>query len=128
MTKLLLDLQKGIPFHVYENELVGAVILSLYCDARGIEADGSVGRGWWADGLAEGDIWGSRLWELIRSKDVPETLRLAEDYAYSALSWILEDGVAKNVVISAYSPKRTILGLHIKIDDRTIILEINHGL
>lgn len=128
MTKVVLDLQYGIPFNLYENELLGAVVLSLYCDARGIEADGTVGRGWWADGLTNQDKWGSRLWELNRSKDIPETLRMAEDYAKSALSWLIEDGIASNVSIQAYSPKRTVLGLLIKFDNYSINLEVANAL
>ncbi|WP_367418031.1 phage GP46 family protein [Snodgrassella alvi] len=128
MTKVVLDLQYGIPFNLYEDELLGAVILSLYCDARGVESDGSVGRGWWADGLTERDRWGSRLWELIRSKDIPETLRIAEDYAKAALSWIVDDGVASNVSVMAYSPKRTVLGLLVKIDNHSINLEVANAL
>lgn len=128
MTKVVLDLQKGIPFNIYEDELLGAVILSLYCDARGIEADGTAGRGWWADGLTEHDCWGSRLWELIRSKDISETLRIAEDYARHALQWLSDDRVASTVAISAYSPKRSVLGLHIRIDDQLINLEMANAL
>lgn len=128
MTKVMLDLQYGIPFNLFENELLGAVVLSLYCDARGIEADGTVGRGWWADGLTNQDKWGSRLWELNRSKDVPETLRIAEDYAKSALSWLIEDGIASNVSIQAYSPKRTVLGLLIKFENHSINLEVANAL
>lgn len=128
MTKTILDLQQGIPFNVFEDELLGAVVLSLFCDARGIEADGSVGRGWWADGLTDGDRWGSRLWELIRSKDIPETLRLAEDYAKSALAWLIEDSVASTVVITAYSPARAVLGLLVKLDNDTFNLEVANAL
>ena len=41
MTKITLDLNRGIPFNLYEDELLGAVLLSLFCDARGTEPDGS---------------------------------------------------------------------------------------
>ena len=40
MTKITLDLNRGIPFNLYEDELLGAVLLSLFCDARGTEPDG----------------------------------------------------------------------------------------
>ena len=124
MTKAILDLQKGIPFNVHEDALLSAVILSLFCDARGFEADGSESRGWWADGLTEDDRWGSRLWELTRSKDISETFRLTEDYATAALNWLITDGIAKKIVIFAFSPHAAVLGLLIKIDNRTINLEI----
>lgn len=128
MTKLVLDLNLGIPFNQLEDELVCAVVLSLFCDARGIEADGSPGRGWWGDGLAENDRWGSRLWELQRSKEIHETLRLAEDYARTALTWLTQDGVARRVSITAYTPRPTVLGLQVKIDDTTLNLEVRHAL
>ena len=128
MNKILLDLQQGIPFSVYEDDLQAAVVLSLFCDARGIEANGEIGRGWWGDGLSENDRWGSRLWELYRSKDIPETLRLAEDYTKAALDWMLKDGVTQSLSVLAYSPAKTVLSLVIKTDNRNYHLEVNHAL
>lgn len=128
MTKLVLDLNLGIPFNQLEDELICSVVLSLFCDARGIEADGKPGRGWWGDGLTENDRWGSRLWELQRSKEVHETLRRAEDYAKAALAWLTQDGVARQVAITAYTPQPTVLGLLVKIDDTTLNLEVRHAL
>ena len=127
MTKITLDLYRGIPFNLYENELLGAVLLSLFCDARGTESDGSSGRGWWGDDLAERDEWGSRLWELARSKETAETLRRAEDAANDALSWMLADGLARSISVMAYSPAREVLGLVIKIDNVKQTLEIRHA-
>ena len=128
MTKLVLDLNQGIPFNLYEDELAGVVVLSLFCDARGTEQDGTTGRGWWGDALTERDEWGSRLWELARSKELPETLRRAEDAAYDALNWMLEDGIFEKLSITAYSPQRETLGLLIKLDNRRFELELKHAL
>lgn len=128
MTKTILDLQQGIPFNVFEDELLGAIVLSLFCDARGIEQDGRIGRGWWADGLTDNDHWGSRLWELIRSKEIPETLRLAEDYATASLNWLIKDGVTNQLSVTAYSPRRAVLGLLVKLDKHTLNLEVAHAL
>ncbi|UOO76036.1 phage GP46 family protein [Neisseria sp. Dent CA1/247] len=128
MTKLVLDLNKGIPFNLYENEIVGAVILSLFCDARGTEQDGTIGRGWWGDALTDRDEWGSRLWELERSKEVSETLHRAEDAAKDALRWMIDDGICESISITAYSPRREILGLMIKLDNRRFDLELQHAL
>ena len=122
MTKLILDLNMGIPFNLYEDEIVGAVILSLFCDARGTEQDGTIGRGWWGDALTD------RLWELDRSKEVSETLHRAEDAAKDALRWMIEDGICENISITAYSPRREILGLMIKLDNRRFDLELKHAL
>ena len=112
MTKITLDLNRGIPFNLYEDELLGAVLLSLFCDARGTEPDGSIGRGWWGDDLAERDEWGSRR---------------AEDAANDALSWMLADGLARSISVMAYSPAREVLGLVIKIDNVKQTLEIRHA-
>lgn len=127
MTKTILDLAQGIPFNLYEDELLGAVVLSLFCDARGTEPNGSVGRGWWGDALTERDEWGSRLWELARSKETAETLRRAEDAANDALDWMLQDGVAQSISITAYAPARSALGLLIKIDNQKYTLEMKNA-
>lgn len=128
-TKLLLDLSRGVPFNVYEDELAGAIVLSLFCDARGREPDGSIARGWWGDGLAERkDEWGSRLWELARAKHTAETLARAEDAARDALNWLLDDGIAEALSITAYAPAPSVLGLLIKLDGRRYELEMNHAL
>ena len=93
-----------------------------------MEAVGCGGGGWLGAGLDENDRWGSRLWELQRSKEIHETLRLAEDYARTALTWLTQDGVARHVSITAYTPRPTVLGLQVKIDDTTLNLEVRHAL
>ena len=71
--------------------------------------------------------WGSRLWELARSKETAETLRRAEDAANDALSWMLADGLARSISVMAYSPAREGLGLVIKIGNVKQTLEIHHA-
>jgi phage gp46-like protein len=55
--------------------------------------------GWWADTFADvpGDLIGSRLWLLGRSKTLDNTLALAKTYAEEALEWMIEDGIASSV-------------------------------
>lgn len=99
-----------------------AVLLSLLCDRRAEDDDEipdgtSDRRGWWADAFAErqGDRFGSRLWLLRRSKQIPETARLAREYAEQALVWMVEDGVATSVAVSAEIVRRGVLGLRVAI-------------
>jgi phage gp46-like protein len=86
------------------NELSTAVMLSLFTDRRANEddalPDGTDPRGWWADAM-DGQRIGSRLWLLESARNLPETLRLAAEYAEEALQWLVEDGIAKSVQASA---------------------------
>jgi len=84
-----------------------AVIVSLYTDRR-VETDElpteeKSRRGWFGDLFAEnvGDLIGSRLWLLKRSKVSDETRNLAEDYAQEALQWLIDDGIADTIDVSA---------------------------
>lgn len=99
-----------------------AVALSLLCDRRAepddIIPDGTDNRrGWWADAIADedGDRWGSRLWLLGREKELPEVRRRAEAYAYEALAWLLEDGVATEIDVTAETLGRDVLWLKVII-------------
>jgi len=98
-----------------------AVLLSLFLD-REAEADDRLPdgsddrRGWWADayGLA-GDRVGSRLWLLDREKQLPEVRERAREYAEEALAWLVEDGVAQSVAVSAEWTRPGMLGLLVDI-------------
>lgn len=106
-----------------EDDLETAVILSLLLDARARDDDalpdgGGDRRGWWADSAApaaDEDRTGSRLWLLSREKTLPEVLRRAKDYAEEALSWLLEDGAAKAVHVTATMPRRGLLALTVVV-------------
>jgi phage gp46-like protein len=84
-----------------------AVLLSLFSDRRVSEEElpdlAESKRGYWGDMVAdvEGDRFGSKLWTLARAKRVPETLRLGEDYAREALLWLVEDGIASDIFVTA---------------------------
>jgi phage gp46-like protein len=88
------------------NELTTAVLISLFTDGRAngddTIPDGSDSRGWWADAL-DGKRIGSRLWLLERARDLPETYRLAEDYANESLQWLLADGIASKITVKAHA-------------------------
>lgn len=87
------------------DDLETAVWMSLFTDRRATDddvlTDGTDDRrGCWTDTYTEKPI-GSRLWLLDRAKRLPETLRLAEGYAREALAWLVEDGVAARVDVTA---------------------------
>lgn len=84
-----------------------AVVISLFTDrlADAGEADvaGTARRGWWGDAYADdaGDRIGSRLWLLAREKRTPAVLGRAELYAREALQWLVADGIARSVSVTA---------------------------
>ncbi|SDH88323.1 phage GP46 family protein [Roseospirillum parvum] len=112
-----------------------AVLVSLFTDRRTNADDrlpddpspaGSVSdrRGWWGDALPPGDEagatrpgWrlGSRLWLLSREKQSGETARRAREYAEEALAWLIEDGVAAAVTVTAEWVAPGVLGLGVVI-------------
>ena len=82
-----------------------AVILSLFTDRLADDDDrlpdgGNDRRGWWADAYNERPH-GSRLWLLSREKTEEAVLRRAKTYAEEALAWLIEDGIAAEVVVEA---------------------------
>lgn len=99
-----------------------AIIISLFTDRLAndddIIPDGSRDRrGFWGDALSSvpGDKIGSRLWLLSREKQMTPVLRRAEEYAYEALEWMLEDGVASHITVVATNPTMGWLKLDIDI-------------
>ncbi len=81
-----------------------AVLLSLFTDRRAAEGDELPGdpedlRGWWADEFAEvpGDLHGSRLWLLARTKVTEDLAGRVEEIDREALAWLIEDGVADQI-------------------------------
>lgn len=82
-----------------------AVILSLFTDRRAAKddippsGDPTDRRGYWADEFAivPGDLFGSRLWLLSRSKLNNETVLLAKQYVNEALAWMIEDKVVASI-------------------------------
>lgn len=102
-----------------DDGLETAVVLSLFTDrlaAEG-EVEPTFRRGWWGDAYAEvdGDRIGSRLWLLAREKQLPQVLARAELYAREALQWLVDDGVASAVAVSAQAVRPGVLGLAVTI-------------
>lgn len=81
-----------------------SVLLSLFIDRRAEDDDALPGededrRGWWGDELAAqgGDLMGSRLWLLDRSKRQADVVQRAEEMVREALAWMIEDRVAEKL-------------------------------
>lgn len=102
------------------NDLSTAILISLFTDRRANEDDALPGdtdpRGWWADAM-DGQRIGSRLWLLERARNLPEVMRLAQEYALEALQWLVDDGVAKKVEASASAIGGCdkVLALHVQV-------------
>ncbi len=101
-----------------ESSLASALMLSLFTDARATDDElarfgGDDARGWWGDSLSDvdGDEYGSKLWLLQREKQTGETLARAKTYAEQALAWLISDGIADAVNVTAVYPRRSLLGL-----------------
>lgn len=106
-----------------DDGLETAVMLSLFIDRRANEGDelpdGSDNRrGWWGDALpvVAQDVIGSRLWLLSREKEQPSVLERAKAFAQEALAWLIDDGVAAAVTVTAEFTAVGLLGLQILID------------
>ena len=86
------------------DELVQAVLISLFSWRRSDEDDGiqiPYRQGWGGDSFSPttDDRIGSKLWLLRREKLTREVIARAKDYAEESLRWMLEDAVAKSVVV-----------------------------
>lgn len=105
-----------------EDGLRTAVVISLFTDARASDEDllpdgGTDRRGWWADTWPEieGDLTGSHLWLLYREKQLPAVLERAQRHARRALQWVIDDGIASEVVVEASFPRVGVLLLEVAI-------------
>ncbi len=131
-----IDFQTGCDWTVtpqglaQDTALDSAIIISLFTDARALPTDEYSGdpRGYWADALTvTGETpvrLGSRLWLLRREKQIPATLRRAEQYAREALQWLIDDGIAQSIAIAASAPRNGVLLLDIQIDNKPFNYEV----
>ncbi|MFB0874559.1 MULTISPECIES: phage GP46 family protein [unclassified Sphingobium] len=84
-----------------------AVIISLFTDAQAAADDtlpqeGGDRRGWWGDvGNEPNDRTGSRLWLLERAKATDAVAIRAREYAREALAWMIADGIAASIAVTA---------------------------
>lgn len=114
------DWQILAPGLAEDSGLDTAVIISLFSDRRAEDGDlpsGENRRGWWGDTYAEieSDKIGSRLWLLSREKQLPRVVARAEEYVNEALAWLIADGIANRVQVTATVIAQGVLGLDIQI-------------
>ncbi len=112
----------AVPGLVEDDGLKSAVVISLFTDRRAnaddVLPDGTDDRrGWWGDPLGDvaGDRIGSRLWLLSREKQLQSVVTRARDYAAEALQWLVEDGIARAVDVTAEIVSQGVLGLGVVI-------------
>lgn len=105
-----------------DDGLETAVLISLFTHRRAEPDDILPGgdqdrQGWWGDAYADvvDDKIGSRLWLLRRSKASQDVVNAAKRYAEEALAWMLDDGVASAIVVTAERILSIVLALRIEI-------------
>lgn len=87
------DLQLG-------KSLENSVIVSIGSDSRIAEKKFSgklADDGWWGEPSFENDLWGSRLFTILKRKKDGNALLLAEQYVKKSLQWMIDDGVVESV-------------------------------
>lgn len=94
------------------------VFESLFTDKRARDSDKEPDkRGWWGDNhsLVQGDKIGSWIWLLRREPDSVETTRKFQLYAEACLEWLVEDGIATEIVVEATSKPNKVLSLNVQV-------------
>lgn len=99
-----------------------AIVVSLFTDARADEGELPDGhtdrRGWWGDVADPQDPIGSKLWTLAREKSINAVVVRAEEYAYQALQWLLEDRVVSDIDVTAELLDRDRLAIEVSLARR----------
>lgn len=121
MTVTLDGQQVGVdPWSEALSPLDFAVISSLLTDRRAepedvLPVDDGDRRGWWGDGFgAEGpEPFGSRLWLLHRATVNQATATLARLYAEEALAWLVSEGLAESVSVTAEVATGAVIALEV---------------
>ncbi len=104
------------------SDLETAVIISLFTDRLSdydeeLPAGETNRRGWCLDHtlpyLPDGgaDAIGSKLWLLRREKLTPQTIARFREYAAEALQWLVDEGAAESIPISAERMGNTMIAL-----------------
>lgn len=103
-----------------DHDIKTAVLLSLFTDRRAEQDDvlpdeSASRRGWWGDALNPRRI-GSRLWLLSREKQLREVVIRAGEYAEESLAWLIEEGIAKRVIVTAEILQPGWIGLAVRVE------------
>jgi phage gp46-like protein len=100
-------------------DLETACLTSLFSDALAtpdfVPTDGTTDRrGWWADTYLDTPL-GSNLWQFDRTMTQRATLGIARNYALAALQWLVDDGVAAQVLCNTTWLSPTMMGIAIAL-------------
>ena len=100
-------------------DLETACLASLFSDRLATPdftpTDGTTDRrGWWADYYRDQPL-GSNLWQLERAHQTRNTLGLARRYTQDALQWLVDDGVARQVMVDTRFLARNMIGIAVAI-------------
>lgn len=108
-----------------DDGLQTAVLISLFTDRRANDDDrlpddgqgDADRRGWWGDEFNDvtNDQIGSRLWLNESAKQLQEVLDRDREFAQQALQWLVDDGIASRVDVTAFSPRSGIRALGVAI-------------
>lgn len=121
------SLQSAVVNSLFSDARAPAELLAYMADRDGVTVAEVDPRGWYGDSYAsqapgqttgggEPDRFGSLLWTLQREKQTTETLNRARDYATDALAWMMTDGIARDIAVSAEWVRRGVLGLGVVIE------------
>lgn len=85
-----------------DESLRSSVLVSLFTDARCEDSEIPIGSksrgGFWGDAIFK-ETTGSKLWLLNRSKYVKDTLIKSKEYIEQSLFWMIQDGIAKEIIV-----------------------------
>lgn len=100
-------------------DLETACLVSLFTDRLAtpdfVPTDGTTDRrGWWADYYLDRSL-GSNLWQLERAKKTRSTLGIARTYARDALQWLIDDGIAADLIVNTSWQARNMIGIAVAL-------------
>lgn len=64
--------------------------------------------GWWGESTNEDDSWGAELQALVPGKSVPNVELRARQSVQEALKWIVDDGIAEKIDVSAVASSESL--------------------
>lgn len=109
------DIETELRDLLSDNGLRTAVLISLFTD-KDDSLQPELKKTYWGNTLDDGDlILGSKLWLLKNEKTTTNILSLAKFYCEDALRWMIEDGVAREVLVTTelFDSQTLLIGIEI---------------
>jgi len=107
-----------------DNTIMSAIFIMLLTDGRATLEEISTAnlfpkfpydlRGWWGDTYRDNPI-GSKLWLNYRRKATDLVLSQHTQYAKESLAYLVESGIAKEVIVTAFWVSRGNMEMNIKV-------------